>query len=140
MELSSILSWKHYAIGAGNLRFGKVTVALLTQWKQSWIQSWKRKRHPCFFLGRSHAASSVFFPLYTAKKVQKIGTAQAYLMKDDKSTLLLRCSFSACSSAYKDQGFSIWNTAQTAGNSARCNEPRNTKDSCISYMSFINFN
>lgn len=83
---------------------------------------------------------SSFFSLYVVKKVHKTGTAQADLMKDYKSTLLLLCSSSAHSSTYKDQGFSIWNTAQTAGNSAGCNEPRNTKDSYISYMSFINFN
>lgn len=38
------------------------------------------------------------------------------------------------------QGFSIGNIAQAAGNSAGCNEPRNTKDSYNSYMSFIKFN
>lgn len=38
------------------------------------------------------------------------------------------------------QGFSVGNTAQAAGNSAGYNEHRNTKDSHISYMSFIKFN
>lgn len=81
-----------------------------------------------------------FFFLYIVKKVHKIGTPQADLIKDYKSALLLLCSSSARSSTYKDQGCFIWNTAQTAGNSVGCNELRNTKDSYISYTSFINFN
>lgn len=135
--------------------FWEVTVPLLTGTKKKKVEPGLGKGNsiPVFILEGDHMLVAIsmrrvglicmmssFYFSFISKKVHKIQMAQADLMKDHKSTLLLLCSSSARGFTCRDQGFSIRYIAQTAGNSAGCKEPRNTKDSFISYTSFINFN